>query len=486
MRRRLLAAAGVAVLGLAVALPVARAVVPDGKNQSLDWWTPVKYDQQGRAQPQPATAPDGSAVYASDEVVTVKVHFVDGVKNWDVRLQPDAGGAPSTCHEDIAQDNGKYPTDIYISCPWDTTRAVDRTLDQPTPGGAAGDQNLQRHWHLSDHGLSLNGRYSIQVIAQSAGQAQCGVLTCSPATQPQSFELYQDPAAKRWRQIYVTNGVANPTGVNNSYDPATNRINVTWAPNPEPDVTYMVQEKVGDGKWSDGVSVPGSATNYVRTIDQPGKYQYQVAAVRPAPTADTGKAAAATKTSSYVATGAVDIAQVTPPTTAGANGADGAADGGDPGVFIPGDAPPSTAPGSHVAAPAKGTSAAGRSSGPSSGSRPSGTAGRSTGATGGGGTVPGEAEGEGPDGGFSSTLPYQAQDGSAQDGLGDGSEEQPESMSKLVNVPRPHDARALLVPVALGLLMFVFAMQLKVLFRSRPAMANAADDFDDFDEWMRY
>ena len=40
-------------------------------------------------------------------------------------------------------------------------------------------------------------------------------------------------------------------GVTNSYDPASSRINVTWAPNPEPDVTYLVEEKVGDGKWTD-------------------------------------------------------------------------------------------------------------------------------------------------------------------------------------------------------------------------------------------
>ena len=159
--------------------------------------------------------------------------------------------------------------------------------------------------------------------------------------------------------------------------------------------------------------MPGSATNYVRTIDQPGKYQYQVAAVRPAPTADTGKGAMATKTSGYVATAAVDIAQVTPPTTAGVNGPDGSADGGDPGVFIPGDTSSSTAPGSHVAAPAKGTAAAGRSNGP----RPSGSSGRSTGsAAGSGGAAPGEEEGEGADTGFSSTLPYQAQDGSTGDG----------------------------------------------------------------------
>ncbi|HEV7687791.1 MAG TPA: hypothetical protein VGQ80_14550, partial [Acidimicrobiia bacterium] len=368
--RRLLAAAGAAALSLAIVVPVAQAVVPDGQNQKMDWYTPV--DQQGRPQTQSATAPDGSAVYASDEVVTVKVHVADGVRSWDVRLQPDAGGAPSSCHEELTQQNGQYPTDIYISCPWDTTRAVDRTMDQPTPAGAAGDPHLQRNWHLNDHGASVNGRYSIVVTAQSSGQRACGILLCSDPGVAQQYELYQDSAAKRWRQVYVANGVADPTGVSNSFDPATNRINVTWAPNPEPDVTYLVQEKVGGGQWSAGVAVPGSATNYVRTIDQPGKYQYQVAAVRPAPTADSGKGASATKTSGFAATKAVDIAQVTPPTTAGVNGPDGSANGADPGVFIPGDTSSSTAPGAPGTAPAKGTAAAGRSGGGASGARPSG------------------------------------------------------------------------------------------------------------------
>src|SRR5207237_3168983 len=155
-------------------------------------------------------------------------------------------------------------------------------------------------------GPSVNGKYSIQVSARSAGQ-NC-LLGCSQDPSKEGdYQLYEDPNANppRWRQVWVTNGVADPTGVNSAFDAGTNRINVTWARNPEPDVSYLVQEKVGDGKWSAGVAVPGTATNYVKTVDQPGKYQYQVAAVRPAPTADSGKGASATKMSGYVAASAV-------------------------------------------------------------------------------------------------------------------------------------------------------------------------------------
>ncbi len=64
--------------------------------------------------------------------------------------------------------------------------------------------------------------------------------------------------------------------------------------------------------------------------------------MRPAPTPERQRRHQEVE---FVAASAVDIAQITPPTTAGANGADGAPDGGDPGVFIPGDTPTTTGPG---------------------------------------------------------------------------------------------------------------------------------------------
>jgi hypothetical protein len=40
-----------------------------------------------------------------------------------------------------------------------------------------------------------------------------------------------------------------------------------------------------------------------------------------------------------------------------------------------------------------------------------------------------------------------------------------------------------LIPLAEGLAVFMFAMQLTVLIRRRPAMATAEAE-DDFDDWM--
>jgi hypothetical protein len=477
MRRRLLAAAGAAVISLAIIIPVAQAVVPDGRNQVLEFWTPVKYDQQGRPHPQPDTAEDGASVWSNDEVVTAKAHIGPngtgpvGVKSWEVRIQPVSGGAPTTCREEIAPSNNAYPVDVYISCPWDTTRVLEQTLEVPSPKGEVEKQGYARNWRIRDLGPSLNGKYMIQVRVHSAGQT-CGLVTCAPDPGKEAdYELFQDANAQRWRETYAVNGIADPAQVANSFNPQTNRITVTWAPNPEPDVSYVVEEKVDGGAYQKIADVPGNATTYDRVIERPGKYQYNVAAVRPAGTAEDPSA---TKRSGFVATQAVDIAQVTPPTSAGPNGPDGSVDGGDPGVFMPSD--PTTTTATGRGAPAK-SSSSGRPGGftaprPGTSSRPTGSTAR-----------PGEeAEGEGPDDGYSATLDYGQQDGEI-DELGEEEEEVASVIPGGVTVPRPRDTRALLIPMALGLLVFVFAMQMIVLLRRRPAMSTMEDDFGD---WMGY
>jgi hypothetical protein len=471
--RRLVAAASLAALGLSLAAPMASAHTDN--MHRLAWG----------ASPNPTTANDGGQVYSNDEIVAAAAQFDDGIKSWDVVIRPVNGGPPSTCHEDLAQQNGRYPiTKVYINCPWDTTRATNHTLPGSTAGSDAERPEFSRTWQSQDLGPSANGKYTVEITVYNGGQPYgCNILGCVQPVPVEPHPLYQSGSTPpRWREVWVVNGISNPTGVNNSFDPASNKIAVSWAPNPEPDVSYLVQEKVGDGKWNAGATVPGSATGYDRIIDQPGKYQYQVTAVRPAPTANDGKGASATKKSDAVATQAVEIAQVTPPTTAGVNGADGSIDhSGDGGVFLPTDPTSPNAPGSHVAKPPKGSSAAGRSTGGIIGSRPSGSSSRPTGTTG----LAGEGEGEEPDGGFSTALPYldKNQDGElAGDGLGDG-EEEPQSLTSGVTVPRPRDTRALLIPMAGSLTLFVFAMQVTVLMRRRPATVSGQDDFDD---WMSY
>ena len=474
MMRRVLLATGAAALSIGLALPVAQAVAPDNDHK-LAFWNPVQYDEQGRANPKPATANNNATVWSTDEIVTAKADFTDGVKKWEVRLVPVGGGTPSTCREEIAPQNNSYPNLVYMSCPWDTTRAADRTLDGRTPYDDVDNQNFQRNWKVADRGPSVNGRYTIEVTVWNAGRPAGLITTAIPGDQP--FTLFQDPNANPpWRQVWVANGVVDPTGVNTGFDAASNRIRVNWVPNPEPDVHYLVQEKIGDGTWSAGVEVPGNATHYERAVEQPGSYRYQVQAIRPAPTADNSTAL---KRSRWVATEAVDIAQVTPPTTAGPNAADGTPDG-DPGVFIPGDTSSTTRPGgSRGSRPGPSSSR----SGPTAGFRPSGgSVGRPTGTTTG---EPGEAEGEGPDGGFSATLPYDQRGQDFADAEEGDEEAAPQTLAGGV-VPKPRDTRQLMIFMAISLTLFVFAMQLTVLVRKSKPVAVGADQAyqDDFDDWL--
>jgi hypothetical protein len=479
--RRLLAGAALAAIGLTTVVPLASAHV-DPNEHILEW---------GQS-PNPTTANDGGEVWSNDEAVGAYAKFIDGIRSWDVVIRPVNGGPASTCHEDLAQDGDKYPVEVYINCPWDTTRAVEHTLAGATLGSNAANPRFSRTWQSRDLGPAPNGKYTVEITVTNSGKQFCpGIIFAPCKTLPvEAHPLYQpetNPA--RWRELFVTNDAANPGGVASGFDQANNRISVTWAPNPEPDVSYIVQEKVGDGKWSSGVGVPGA--RYERMVDQPGQYQYRVAAVRPAPNRDN---AGATKRSDYVAASAVNVAQITPPTTAGsgagpnggAAGPDGAPAGGDPGASVPTDptSPTTAGGGSRGPAPGKTSASGTRPSGASS-PRPSGSSSRATGSN---RFEPGEAEGMGPDDGFSAELPYQLNQGDPVFEEDDGSDEEagPQTLAGGV-VPKPRDTRQLLIYMASALTLFVFAMQLTVLLRrTKPALAATEHYHDDFDDWLGY
>ena len=474
--RRLVAAVSLAALGLSLTVPLVSAH-EERYVHEFAWTT----------SPAPSTANDRAEVYSNDELVAARIYMSDGVKSWDVVIRPVNGGQPSTCHEDLALEGNRYPTQVYINCPWDTTRAKNHILPGPTPHSVATKQGPttpdepRRTWQSQDLGPSVNGKYTIEITAVNG---KCPLVTnCS---QGEVHSLYQSGSnPPRWREVFVTNSVAQPAGVSSAYDPGTNKVAVSWAPNPEPDVSYVVQEKVGDGKWSSGVAV-GNATRYERAVD-PGTYQYRVAAERPAPTRDNGNAMTR---SEFVAAGAVQATPPAPPSTAGStHGPDGVVNGGggDPGVVGPrDDTPPSSSapgtPGKTGSGPVRGTSPARPGSVPTGGARPSGGFSRPTGST---APAFGEAEGEGPDEGFSSVLPYTEPRQGFVDDLGEDEEEEV-AMIPGAPVPQPRDTRALLLPMAAGLALFVLAMQGVVFFRRRPALAGNEDHYDDFDDWLRY
>ena len=489
--RRLLAAALLATLGMALATPFASAHSSTnqyaGDRHIVAW--------QNTNNPSPATTANNDSQVWMDEVVAAYASMIDGIKSWDVVMRPVNGGPPSSCHEDLATDpnhsNG-YPTEVYINCPWNTTRATDYRLAGPTKYDDAVRPVSNRVWQGQDHGPSFNGKYTIEITVYNAAQS-CGLFNCA-VPDPSKSEPHclaqngyapckpGDPTPG-WRSLYVINDVSAPKDLSSAFDPTTNRIGVRWTANPEPDASYVVQEKVGDGKWSSGVSL--QANWYERPLDQPGKYEYQVKAVRPAPISGNANK---TKESAYVAAGTVDVAQLTPPSTAGSgnngsNGADGAPTPGDPGT--PGSTGDSTSPttagGGRGGAPAKGGA---RSTAPI-GARPPGTSSPARATA----HQPGETEGEGPDEGFSTELPYNTGSGDAKFAEDDGLDEEagPPTLAGGV-VPKPRDTRQLLIFMASALTLFVFAMQLTVLLRkSRPVLAGAAATeqySDDFDDWL--
>jgi hypothetical protein len=432
--RKFLAATILALLSVSLVTTAVRAAdVPDSPDHVIDW--------------QQETPPDGTRINGPDVHITAYARFRDGVLNWDVTLRPETPGVePRVCHQDIAQTaNGRYPTEVYIDCPWDTAK-----------GGR--DNN---------NGLSVNGVYTIEVTVANAGDPVGLTGRRPPRT---IYGLFQDASKQQWREVLVDNPVLAPTGVGRSYDSGSRTVTVNWSPNPEPDIDkFIIQEKVGTGSWSKVAERPGGSTNFQKAIDKVGTYQYRVAAVRPE-VAQSG----------WATTDPLEV--TTTETTATTSGDPGQApsDGGDPGVFVPTGAPdpppPGTAPGpsSSTAQPK-----AGSGPGPSFGGFPifSTPSGRS-------GTVaprPQNTTTTEFDPGYTDKLPYKAKS-PASDG-GDsalpGDEVPPQTLPGLP-IPRPRDVRALLVPLAGGLATFVFAMQMTFLLKRRPALAPVEDDFDDW------
>jgi len=440
--RKLLAAAILALLSVSLVTTAVRAAdIPDSPDHFIDW--------------QQETPADGIRINGPDVHVSASARFRDGVLNWEVDLRPQGpdgnpvpGVEPRVCRQDIAQTaNGRYPTEVYIDCPWDTTK-----------GGR--DNNA---------GLSMNGVYTIEVTVANAGDPVGLTGRRPPRT---TYGLYQDPSKQLWREVLVDNPVSDPTGVGRSYDSGSRTLTVNWNANPEPDIDkYIIQEKVGSGSWSKVGERPRGSTNFQKAIDKVGTYQYRVSAVRPE-VAQSG----------WATTDPLDVTTTeTTATTSGGAPGQAPPDSGDPGVFVPTGAPdpPNTAPGGSSPSTAQPKPGAG----PTFGGFPifSAPSGRS-GSSGAVAPRPQNTTTTEFDPGFSGTLPYKAKtpttDGGGQSAL-PGDDVPPQTLPGLP-IPRPRDVRALLVPLAGGLATFVFAMQMTFLLKRRPALAPVEDDFDDW------
>ena len=410
------------------------------------------------AQEQPAfvqwQSPDQGARLSGDAVhIRAKVGYHGGVRSWAVEVLAPAGadypGYGTVCE----RSESRAPAYVNIDCEWDTTA-------YPNEGGRA--QNRPYVVRISTHGGSFsNGR--------------------APA--PHRDE----------REVVVSNPVSVPRNVNLGFSEPTKQATIRWAPNPEPDIqSYLVQERIGDGPWKNVGQAGGKVTSFTRTLSAPGTYRYQVAALRAAGTGnDTIQSAWAgpaaeprqivvaepkrpatttTTTPPYADGGSGEPAPPAGPGDPAVPGLPGPLDasgaGNDPsGPSRAGASAPSGAAhdlsrnGAVVTRIQAGAPGSVRSGGATVGaprSRPAGPV---------GGSAAELDEAEGPDTGFSTALPYKTQAGTEES---DG-----DAGRMLVGLPRAigeDETRQVLIPLAAGLLLFVFAMH--ALYASRRAGAE--------------
>jgi hypothetical protein len=423
---KIFAAAALAVLGFPAFAPVALAHDNQSGVHSVRWG---------------ADAPvDGDRLYGTDEFVTASAHMNDGVAKWRVEMKPESGAAPFFCETDVP---GK-PQNLDFRCDWDTTKSG--SLVNGNPGGAA---------------FSVNGKYLITVTVWNVGSP--GGLLSAPLA-PEAHVL------RPTRTVTVENAVSQPTGVVRAFDSGSRTATITWNPNPEPDVEKYVIQETGDGGkgWAKVGERPGGSTSFQRPIERPGSYQYRVAAVRPA-VAQSG----------WSVTDPLQVATAPETTTTTSGGGPAQADG-DAGVpFVPGapevsPATPGTTAAPPVPKPVFGTGTGGAFSFTLPSSRASGPP----------AARPQVTTTTEFDPGYSDKLPYKPKAGTAASDGDDqlaGGDESPQTMTKIVRIPRPRDPRALLVPLAAGLALFVFSMQVTHFLRQRPILVAGDDDFGD---WM--
>jgi hypothetical protein len=398
---------------------------------------------------------DGARLSGPTVHIRAKAGFYGGVKSWAVEvLAPEGADYPgygTVCE----QTESRAPASVAIDCVWDTTA-------YPNDGGPA-----------------QNRPYVVRITTQGTGQS--GTVSDGQASGPHSEE----------RGVTVSNPVSAPRDVRLAFAENTKQASVRWQPNPEPDiVSYVVQERLGDGPWKNVGQAGGKVTSFTRTLSSPGTYRYQVAALRAAGSDDDTVQSAWSGPSAEPR----QIVVAEPPrpettTTTASPSADGSADApppADPGdPTKPAPVPVTSAgavndPGAPGAPAPDGSTDMSRSGAlisPIQHGAPGSV--QSGGARIGGPAAPPSTkppkeskeldESEGPDTGFSQQLPYKQDGQSAEDG---------DSMGKmLVGMPEAiggDETRQILVPLAGGLLLFVFAMH--ALYISRRAAPDAPLD----------
>lgn len=430
LRRTIPIVSSLALVGISMAATVVSAHPEHGNFAA---W-------QGPSNTQPVSGPD----------VHIKARLSfgdDGVASWavDVVAPPEDGDAYPGYGTVCAQTTGdRPPTTVDVDCVWNTTT-------YPVDGAVA-----------------HNGNYVIRITAHN-GQRQ----VFSPAAEPHVTE----------RAVRVVNPTKAPADVKLSFAEGAKQATVRWAPNPEPDVVrYVVQERVGSAEWQTVGETGRKVTTYTRRLATPGTYRYQVAALRavgegPETVASPWSAPAgepkqvvvaeppkpAPASSSTTTTGPAaeksagspdDLSPRTPePEGAAPGGGDGS--GGGPAGPVAAEAPGPRSASGLVTPIAPG--------GPGSVESRQSFSGKVVQKDGGPIAAPVPSDPrviDQPDGPYSETLPYPKADTPPPAADPELETVDPEDTEAAIGLPASDssDPRAVVVPLAGGLLLFVFAM----------------------------
>jgi len=262
----------------------------------------------------------------------------------------------------------------------------------------------------------------------------------------------------------VANPAATPSGLALTFNDGTQKLTVSWNANTEPDITkYLLNETINSKltTWSltpSQAHCTSTACNWSRQITTYGTYSYTVAAVRNAPGTQSGSVQSQ-PSSSKSATFADPnpTTTTTQPPAGGSGGTTGTTTGGSGGsTGSTGGSSSSRTGESATVSGFRVVQIAG--GGPGNVSSSGSASGRVIGG-GGGGLV---GEGEEPDTGFQEKLPYKT---------GQKSDDQPQNIAQAIaNIPSrvitDEAARKTAMSItAVGLLLFVFAMQVRYITR---------------------
>lgn len=191
--------------------------------------------------------PSDAQPVSGDEVhITARLAFgEDGVQSWAVEVvaPPEAAdaypGYGTICQQTTG---GSPPLATEVDCIWNTTA------------------------YPADGALAHNGTYLIRITARNGERR-----VFSPEPETHTSE----------RLVRVVNQTAAPADVKLSFAEGAKQATLRWSPNPEPDVSrYVVQERIGSADWQTVGETGRKVTTFTRRLATPGTYRYQVAALR--------------------------------------------------------------------------------------------------------------------------------------------------------------------------------------------------------------